>query len=297
MQFVRWLSISIFSCRKFVILISFLLLVIGLNTGIRGAVYSWQIGFVGAVLIALLFLIHSFHIALNVPVSDLKKMMKYGAKVAGAELLTFLNYRLDIFLVGYFMGAAAVGWYTVAVVVAETLWFLASSISSVLLPNLTERNLCQAQLLLGKAFRIILWTTLFMLFVLLLMDRHLLNLTFGVKFLPSLMPLRYLYPGVLFLSLSKVLSSYILSRGKPNINMRIAFVGVLFNLFFNLWLIPKLGINGAAISSSISYGIMFAGAVLWYRRQNQIPWPHFLFISKEDINLMFGKILNRKVKI
>jgi O-antigen/teichoic acid export membrane protein len=280
-----------------IFLICFILFVIGLKMGISGAIISWQIGFILAFLIGLFFILQSNVFTLNFSVSEFKKMTKYGSKVASAELLTFLNYRVDIFLVGYFLSVKAVGFYIVAVVIAETLWFLASSISNVMLPNLAERDLKQAQVLLAKAFGIVLWATIFMLLFLLLFDRFLLNIVFGDEFAQSLDPLRYLYPGVLLLSVLKVLSSYILARGKPNVNMWIAFWGLLVNVFLNILLIPRLGIEGAAISSSFAYGLMFFGAFVWFFRQNQIPFTQYILIRKEELNIMLGRIFKLSVRI
>ena len=278
-------------------LIFFILFVLVFDLGIYGAIFSWQVGFFLAFLIGLYFILKSNRFTFQVSIPELKKMTKYGSRVAVSELLTFLNYRLDIFLVGYFLDVKAVGLYTVAVVIAETLWFLASSISSVLLPNLSECDLKQAQLLLARAFSFVLWTTVFMLLFLYVFDRILLNLAFGNDFIQSLKPLRYLYPGVLLLSLLKVISSYILARGKPSITMIIALVGLFLNVFLNIQLIPKLGIRGAAISSSVAYGLMFFGTFIWYINQNQIQLSQYILIHKKDVNRMLNRIFKPSVKI
>ncbi len=162
-----------------------------------------------------------------------------------------------------------------------------------LLPNLAERPLAQAQALFGKAFRLVLWSTLAMVAGLLLIDRVVLSLVFGLDFIPALSPLRLLYPGVLLLSLSKVLSSYILARGKPAINMWLAVIGVIINLTLNLLLIPRLGISGAAIASSFAYGAMFVGGLSWFLRQNQLATREFILFQPGDLQVVSAWFKNR----
>ncbi|RPI72391.1 MAG: hypothetical protein EHM47_08365, partial [Ignavibacteriales bacterium] len=63
-----------------------------------------------------------------------KKSIGYGLKVMLGNILQYLNYRMDILFIGYFLTQAEVGWYYIAVVIAERLLFLTQATATILLP-------------------------------------------------------------------------------------------------------------------------------------------------------------------
>ncbi len=71
--------------------------------------------------------------------------------------------------------------------------------------------------------------------------------------------LKILGVGVIFLSLASVLFSVLQALGKGKIVVKIMFVGVILKLILNLALvrIPKININGAAISTTFCYILIF----------------------------------------
>ena len=55
-------------------------------------------------------------------------------------MAALFNYRFDLFLVAAFVSTAGVGQYAVAVGLAESVWWISSAISMVLLPRLTAMD-------------------------------------------------------------------------------------------------------------------------------------------------------------
>jgi len=116
---------------------------------------------------------------------------------------------------------------------------------------------------------------------------------FRAGFYSSAVTPAFVVPWRLAVSLSKVLSSYILARGKPAINMWLAVIGVIINLTLNLLLIPRLGISGAAIASSFAYGAMFVGGLSWFLRQNQLATREFILFQPGDLQVVSAWFKNR----
>jgi O-antigen/teichoic acid export membrane protein len=56
------------------------------------------------------------------------------------NLTQFLNYRLDLFILGVLAGYAAVGRYTLAVSLGQLIWLLSTSAASVLLPKIAASS-------------------------------------------------------------------------------------------------------------------------------------------------------------
>ena len=64
-----------------------------------------------------------------------------------------------------------------------------------------------------------------------------------------------LVPGIVMLTLSRVCEIYLKGMGRPGVVSAIAVLSFAVNLGANLILIPRLGINGAALASTLSYSL------------------------------------------
>ncbi len=215
--------------------------------------------------------------------SDWRRLFSFSSQAAVAEIVTFLNYRFDMFLVGYFLGAKAVGLYAVAVLIAETLWYLSSSVGNVLLPSFGPLVPEERLTLLQKVLRHIFWISVFMVLILFLIDRPFIGVLFGRSFLPSVSALRGLYLGVVALSLAKIISSYLLAEGKPNVTKNVALAGFATNVVLNLWWIPRIGILGAALASSAAYFVMALLDFLYVAREKSFTFRGAFLPTRADL--------------
>jgi Na+-driven multidrug efflux pump len=69
----------------------------------------------------------------------------------------------------------------------------------------------------------------------------------------SVLPFCLILPGIVSLSVSKVLSGYVSGVGDPGSVARVSVASLGVNVAANIVLIPRLGIAGAALASTISY--------------------------------------------
>jgi O-antigen/teichoic acid export membrane protein len=75
----------------------------------------------------------------------------------------------------------------------------------------------------------------------------------------------WLLPGIGFYAINTVLMNLFASCGMPPIVVYSPLVALVVNVGLNLWLIPAMGFVGAAISSSVAYGLMLAMSLLYTR--------------------------------
>jgi O-antigen/teichoic acid export membrane protein len=81
----------------------------------------------------------------------------------------------------------------------------------------------------------------------------LIGVLYGHRYAPAILPLRLMLPAVVMISLYLILTRNFTSRNRQQVNI-IAAVGALaINVTLNLFLIPRYGIAGAAISTTVSY--------------------------------------------
>ncbi len=92
---------------------------------------------------------------------------------------------------------------------------------------------------------------------------------YGNAFVPAVTPLRILLVGIVASSFLQVLSSLLLGSGRLQLLVWATAMGFAINLGLNLVLIPRFGMNGAAVSSAISYSV--TGLVLSMVARRAVP--------------------------
>ena len=89
-------------------------------------------------------------------------------------------------------------------------------------------------------------------------------MVFSSAFLGAYIPLLVLLPGVVLLGSCKVLANDIGGRGFPHYNSINSGLSFVATVIFDLLLIPKMGVVGAALASTLSYILGFVLAVIFY---------------------------------
>jgi O-antigen/teichoic acid export membrane protein len=225
-------------------------------------------------------------------------ILKYGVKSHLANIVGFLNYRADTFLLNFFSGVTAVGVYGVSVGIAERMWILSASVSTVLYPKIAsmENSDDKRNLLTPLIARHVLLFSFLLSVVVGLLSDYIIGLLYGYEYLESARALRWLMPGVVMTSMSRVLANDIAGRGYPMINLRHSLVALGVNILANIILIPILGVVGVAISSTISYSLVAIIKVISYSRLANVRWQDLLLLTYDDIHgwkTMIQKILRR----
>jgi len=197
----------------------------------------------------------------------LKKGLSYGVRAQTANVLLFLNFRLAAFLINFFSDPAQVGVYSIAVILAESLWHVSSSVATVVFPRISaSQSLHRSLALTSRSARLSVFSTAALAILLGLLSPWLISVLFGADYQQAALALAILLPGIVVFSLEYVLASYIAGRGYPQYVTVVAFIALLVTVVFNLWLVPKWGINGAAMASTISYTVGTVSAVYFYQR-------------------------------
>ena len=223
-----------------------------------------------AVILPIIYLIKrvdSSILRLKFDVKVLFECIAFGIKGQLGSIIQFMNYRLDRLFVNWFMGPSAVGFYTVAVILAESLWYVSNSIAQVLFPKISAcDDVVSSAQTTAKSCRISFLFALLLAIVLAFIGPWLIPFLFGAAFSSSVPALNFLLPGIVVFSLTNVIASYIIGRGYPFYNTIIALISFVAMIPLDLWLIPRWGIVGAAITSSISYIAATIAAIYLYKK-------------------------------
>jgi O-antigen/teichoic acid export membrane protein len=220
------------------------------------------------------------------------RALRFGVQTWGASLLQQINYRFDVLILGGFAAARDVGVYSVALTLTSVAWVLPQGLQTVLFPraaSLDEAALVgevgrdESDAALAKAARHSVLLTIpaaLLISVLLLVAVPIL---YGSKFADTT-PLGFvLLPGVLLLGIGKVLSSVIAGRGYPRYILFAGLVSAPLTLALYFSLIPAFHAWGAAIASSISYGLTALLWLVFFRRVTGIGLRAAFVPRAEDV--------------
>lgn len=226
---------------------------------------------------------YSLGFSFKVSKQYLKESLIFGLKGHVSNILTFLSYRVDIFLIAYFLDDISVGVYSIAVLLVERVWLIPQAVSSVLFARVSNLKTDDEKTnFTAFASRNSLFLTLITGVGLAVLSPWLIDFLFGIDFKDSISPFLYMIPGVILFSLSKVLANDFVGRGFPEVNSYIALFVAITNLVLNVLLIPNMGLKGAAISTSICYGIDAIFKVIYFSRYNKISFFKFVFVRRSD---------------
>ena len=223
-------------------------------------------------------LVHGIHLD-----SALVRHLLRFAVIAGfASVISYLNYRADTFVVEYFEGKSGVGVYSSAVLITEAVWQFSGSLALAAYARIGSLDRVGAALLTTRIMR----HTLVILAVVcggLFIVAPVLVTVLPSSFAGAATALRLLLPGTLLYGLGAALSAfYTYQRGIPWVAALIAGVGLVIDIGLDLALIPAMGINGAALASSIAYSVAIIGALAVFAWQTRQPPTAFFRFTRAD---------------
>jgi len=225
----------------------------------------------------------------------LKNEFKYGIIIYFSALFIYLIYRADQYLIKRMLGNSQLGVYSIAVTLAELVFLVPTSVTTALsgkLYNIDKESNDRKYITsttIKYTFYICLIASVIGIFM-----TPLIPMVYGQDFIKASQVTAILFVGIIFASIGKVSASYFFTKGKPQVHLFITFIVLLLNISLNIILIPKLGINGSAIASSISYLIYGLMYVYYFIIKEKFTFRELFIFNEKDfkyINKVSRRIL------
>lgn len=226
--------------------------------------------------------ITSFRLYLNW--ATVKSFFTYGIKSYLQILAGHLIYQIDLYIIAYLLGAKQIAFYSIAVGIATLLWYLPNTVGVVLFPALSsEDNEKDIHIFSALVCRHTLVTTSLGAICLALIGKYLILLFYGAQYIRSVNAMLLILPGVVAMSIYKILTRNFSSRNRQQVSIMAATISLIVNICLNFAWIPKYGIEGAALASTVSY--IFAGALLVFKVKldSDMPLRKLLVVNASDI--------------
>jgi O-antigen/teichoic acid export membrane protein len=269
---------------KFFLLVLVLLATVGLGLGIAGALWATVLS--SLLLCVVLFpwikkLAGGVRFRLNL--EYVRHTLDYGIRAHLGNIVGFLNYRIEVFILGVFLPAATVGFYAVAVGLAEKLWFVSESASVVLFPTVSaETSEQQKKQFTPLVSRSVLLITAVGAVALYVVSHWAIVLLYSDEYVATVSLFRILLPGIVFLSAGRILANDIAGRGKPLLNTYVGLIGLAVQVVLDLAWIPPFGATGAAWATTVSYGITSAVRLGAYMKLSGNSWASVIIPQGSD---------------
>lgn len=190
----------------------------------------------------------------RIPLKWIRPVVRMALRAFPVLLLSFLLVRADLFLMRVFRGAAETGVYSIAAQLVDIILIFPGTFAAVLFPALHGAPDPRKDVV--RTARIVGAVLLVSCAALGLVAPILILLLFGPAYRDAVLPFRLLLPGAFLLGVETVVVQHFGRAGYPGFLTAYWMIGVTLNLVSNAFLIPLHGGAGAAVASTLSYGVV-----------------------------------------
>lgn len=207
-----------------------------------------------------------------------------------SNLINLINYRFDVWVVDRYQGVAELGLYAVAVGVAQLLFNIPEPFSRVVQPYLFGQVKDEMLARFKSVSRINFTTLLVLATGLATVAPWLIPALFGEQFSASIPSLWFLLPGIVLSGTAKLLAQLVIQGGLQRFNLYGTACAAIFTIILDLLLIPRWGIQGAAIATSISYGIVLVIILFTIRTRMGIAVHDLFLLRPRDLAVLLKHV-------
>lgn len=178
----------------------------------------------------------------------MKQLLGYGIRSYGIDLLGALALQVDQVLVVSLLSASAMGSYVVVLSLSRMLNLFQQSVVMVLFPKAAGQAKEDVLAMTGQAVRISGLATAICGLLICLAGPTLLRLLYGAEYVPATGALRVLVIEATLSGIAFVLAQAFMALNHPGVVTVLQALGLSLSIPMMLWLIPRYGIYGAAVS-------------------------------------------------
>ncbi len=212
-----------------------------------------------------------------------RRMFRYGMKSHLQIIASHFNFKAGVYLCSYFLTPSEVAFYAIGAKFAEQMMSIPQSLGLAMFPRLAGMPEARVHSMTAAACRQTLAITVASAVLLTLVGRFVIVTLYGAAYEPAAVPLVIISWGIVMMSMYVLLSRDFTARDRQVINVIAAYIALGGNIGLNLWLIPRYGIEGAAIGTSTSYAVAALLLYVFFLRESGLPWYEPLVLNGSDI--------------
>lgn len=184
----------------------------------------------------------------------LREMLRFGSWMYVGGTLGLANTHLIIFLLSGLAGLTETGLYAAVVGPANLLLLFSAPLGTVLATRATKRiGDKHFSIQVAAGLRVIFCMTTVAALFGLIVAPYLIPMIFGEEFGGAVGPFCWLLPGLVGMSLKRVIVQFLSGIGKPRWSTAISATNAFAGIAIAFILIPRFGANGAAVAITIAH--------------------------------------------
>ena len=184
-----------------------------------------------------------------------KELLKDSLVFSVSALVIVIYYKVDQVMITEMIGGQENGIYSIAIRIHELFVFLPAVLVSSFLPVITQKyqeNDLEFKASLKQLYTVLTYLAIVFTIGVWVLGPFVMKFLYGEEYNGSGEILQYAGLGFYSVFMGMGIGNYLIIRNKKRFVLLKSLIGLVVNIVLNLWLIPKMGINGAIIASIVS---------------------------------------------
>lgn len=207
----------------------------------------------------------------------------FAAKLCLNGVATYLNLRVDVFIIMFVLGRSELGVYSVGIAIAEALWQMSRSVAAAVLSRVARGGKEDAARLTAKAARISLCFGAVGAIAIAAAVHPIVVGLFGQSFSAAIPVTLALLPGVVIYSAMPAISQFFSQQvGEPKIPLAVSVTSTVLCAVITALTVRRYGLMAGAIATSISYGASFCVSLVYFGRETSLRPLDVILVRRSD---------------
>ncbi len=226
-------------------------------------------------LLAVYFLFKEDVLEFKISKDYIKKLIFFGAPLILHVLGSIIIAYSDRLFITNMINIETTGYYAVGYQIGMIIYLIQNSFNQAWTPWVYEKLSENNHVAKLKIVKFTYWYFLVLIGLWLILSfvaPYLLGWFIAAKYLKSIQFVFWIALGFVFNGMYKMVASYIFFLKKTYIISIVTVITVVLNLILNYFLIKKIGAVGAAVATSVSFGIQFVLTWIFSNKLYKMPW-------------------------
>ena len=228
----------------------------------------------------------------NISQEEMRSFSAFSSIVLITNLIQFVAFRADYWMISIFYDHTAVGIYAQASKFAQLLRIIPGILAGLITPALKNKTETLTDNGLVSICRLLVFTHLILALLMIALSFIIYKFFLPPDYYDGFSAMLIMIPGYLVYTVNIIVAAYFSANRLLRVNLKGSILCCVLMLLFDLLFIPKLNYQGAAIANLLAYSITIVYIIFQVKRYINISFKDFFIFKKSDFNIFSGKVLN-----
>lgn len=252
--------------RSFLMVV-FIVALVWMGYGVEGTVWGLVFSIAGTSIWGLFLARKYYHLAYHNFMKNVKTLISFGIQMFSTQTVNLLVNYTDTILIGYFLTAKDVGYYSIATDMCMLFAIIPQAVQRITFPMTAEywhkNDFESLQDMFHKSMKYTACVLLPLGLFFTLFASEITTTIYGAEYINSVAPfLILLVARVLRGATVNPVGASFAGAGRPEIGLKVDSLSLILNVLLCWLLIPRFGISGAAFATTLS---LLIGTVIYIK--------------------------------